>query len=248
MKTVIFCGGKGTRLSEYTTLIPKPMLTIGDKPILHHIMDIYIAQGHNDFILPVGYKKEAIIAYFLSLWEKGLTWTGSNLNEPLEFHSPEFDVTIVDTGLDTQTGGRLKRLEPFLTQPFMLTYGDGLANISLNKFNEDKNIDLYITAVHPPSRFGKLEISSDLRVSEFSEKPSEGYINGGFMFFNSLDIFNYIDSDQANLEKDVLPEYVKAHQVRPVFHSGFWHCIDTKRDLDEISKLYEQEGAIWLRF
>lgn len=248
MKTVILCGGRGTRLSEYTDILPKPMLMIGNKPILHHIMDIYISQGYREFILPVGYKKENIIAYFLSIWKEGVTWAGNNLNEPLEFHNPEFTVTIVDTGLDTQTGGRLKRLSSLLTEPFMLTYGDGLANVNLARIAENCEVDLSITAVHPPSRFGRIEISENSMVSEFYEKPAKtDIINGGFMKFNSLDILDSISSDEDNLEKDILPEYVKTHRVYSVVHLGFWHCIDTKRDLDEINKIYEKEGAVWLK-
>jgi len=251
MKTVIFCGGRGTRLSEYTDIIPKPMLMIGDKPILRHIMDIYISQGFNDFILPVGYKKENIIAHFLSLWEQGITWTGNNLDEPLEFHSPEFTVTIVDTGLDTQTGGRLKRLRPFLSESFMLTYGDGLANIDFRKYNtfNSSKADLIFTAVHPPSRFGKIDISENFRVLDFSEKPIKNeYINGGFIKFNSLDIFDFINSDNDNLEKDVFPNYVRSHNVHSIVHDDFWMCVDTKRDLDELNKIYKEEGAIWLKY
>lgn len=242
MKTVILCGGKGTRLSEYTEQIPKPMLMIGDKPILRHIMDIYIQQGLHEFILPMGYKQEKIREYFMSLPGESRGYSTGTFS----FHCDDFSVVLVDTGYDTQTGGRLKRLSSYLTEPFMMTYGDGLANINFDRY--EFLADTVITAVNPPSRFGTVDIFDNNVINTFSEKPPKGgFINGGFMKLPPR-MLNYIVDDRTNLEKDVLPRFVLEHVALAAKHEGFWFCIDTKRDLDEINRIYEQEGPVWLNF
>lgn len=245
MKTVIMCGGKGTRMSEYSAGTPKPMLEVGNKPILANIMDIYLIQGFNEFVLPVGYRKESILAYFIGLMSpKKFYGNGDFTDITLEYS--DFIVHIVDTGLETQTGGRLARIRHYLTESFMLTYGDGLANVNLHR--DEFLAENVITVVNPPSRFGTVEIMETGEISNFSEKPPEsGYINGGFMLL-SPEILEYIYSDSNNLEKDILPKFIQDHFVLANKHSGFWHCVDTKRDLDEINRIYEEEGAKWLRF
>ena len=231
MKTIILAGGLGTRLAEYTDKIPKPMVTIGNKPILSHIMNFYQSYGFNDFIIAAGYKKEIIVDYYK--------------------HSKEFkNLRIIDTGEDTMTGGRLLRLKTYINkgEDFFMTYGDGLSTVNLNKLKEfhttNKKIAT-VTAVHPPVRFGELEIEGN-EVIKFDEKPQAkaGWINGGFFVLNSK-IFDYIDSDMTLFEKEPMTKLYQDRNLLAYKHDGFWKCMDTLRDKIDLEKLYNTKGQLW---
>ena len=231
MKTIILAGGLGTRLAEYTDKIPKPMVTIGNKPILSHIMNFFQSYGFNDFIIAAGYKKEIIVDYYK--------------------HSKEFkNLRIIDTGKDTMTGGRLLRLKPYINkgEDFFMTYGDGLSTVNLNKLKEfhttNKKIAT-VTAVHPPVRFGELEIEGN-EVIKFDEKPQAkaGWINGGFFVLNSK-IFDYIDSDMTLFEKEPMTKLYQDRSLLAYKHDGFWKCMDTLRDKIDLEKIYNTKGQLW---
>lgn len=232
MKTVILCGGYGTRLSEETTIKPKPMIKIGNKPILEHIMRIYEYYGHNQFILALGYKREYIEKFY------------KNKNKK--------NINLVYTGEDTKTGGRLLRLKGYLKneKTFMLTYGDGVSNINIKKaiqFHNNHGKIATITAVRPPVRFGELKINRN-KVKSFKEKPQvrQGWINGGFFIFNN-EILNFIKNDQTMLEREPLEKLTKAGQLMAFEHKGFWKCMDTMRDKILLNKLWNEGNALWKR-
>ena len=252
MKVIILAGGFGTRLSEYTDVIPKPMVKIGGIPIIWHIMQRYSLYGHEDFYLALGYKSEVIKDYFINY---------NNLNSDLliDFNKRKitslkkskenWKTTLIHTGVNSQTGGRLKRLENFINdEVFMLTYGDGLSNI-----NFDKLLDFHfkhgkiatITAVHPTARFGELILNNDT-VTSFKEKPqmNNGWINGGFFVFNK-EIFSFLDDDQCILEGAPLENLVAEGELMAYKHEGFWQCMDTKRDLDYLNRLWENNKKLW---
>ena len=231
MKTIILAGGLGTRLAEYTDKIPKPMVTIGNKPILSHIMNFFQSYGFNDFIIAAGYKKEIIVDYYK--------------------HSKEFkNLRIIDTGENTMTGGRLLRLKPYINkgEDFFMTYGDGLSTVNLNKLKEfhttNKKIAT-VTAVHPPVRFGELEIEGN-EVIKFDEKPQAkaGWVNGGFFVLNSK-IFDYIDSDMTLFEKEPMTKLYQDRNLLAYKHDGFWKCMDTLRDKIDLEKIYNTKGQLW---
>tara|TARA_B110001450_G_C17593872_1_gene470024 strand:+ start:317 stop:1018 length:702 start_codon:yes stop_codon:yes gene_type:complete len=231
MKTIILAGGYGTRLAEYTDKIPKPMIKIGGKPILSHIMNFYQSYGYNDFIIAVGYKKEIIIDYYKN--------------------SKEFqNLKIIDTGESTMTGGRILRLKSHIdkSENFFMTYGDGLCSINLDdlvKFHKKNNKIATVTAVHPPVRFGELEIDGD-RVVKFEEKPqsSAGWINGGYFVLNS-DVFDYIDNDQTLFEKEPMTKLYQDNNLNAFKYDGFWKCMDTLRDKISLEQILKDEGPIW---
>ena len=230
MKTVILCGGYGTRLSEETTIKPKPMVKIGNKPILEHIMGIYEYYGYNQFILALGYKSEYIKKFY------------KNKNKK--------NINLVYTGKDTKTGGRLLRLKSYLKneKTFMLTYGDGVSNINIKKaiqFHNNHGKIATITAVRPPVRFGELKINRN-KVKSFKEKPQvgQGWINGGFFIFNN-EILNFIKNDQIMLEREPLEKLTKAGQLMAFEHKGFWKCMDTMRDKILLNKLWNKGNALW---
>ena len=227
MKVLILAGGFGTRLSEETDLIPKPLVKIGEKPILWHIMKHYSAFGFNEFVILLGYKGDMIEDYFLN-----------------QHDSFNWNITFLDTGFNTDTGGRIKRAEKIINnKPFLLTYGDGLANIDLNKlisFHESHDGLMTMTSVQLASRFGILEIGDEERVTQFKEKPkeNEAWINGGF-FICEPDILNYIKNDSTTFEKDPLATLTEDGKLFTYRHKGFWKCMDTlrdKRELDELAK------------
>ena len=208
MKVVILAGGFGTRLSEYTDVIPKPMVSIGGKPILWHIMNHYASYGHNDFYIALGYKSEIIKDYFIRYYETNSDFTIDLSNGDIEVHNKSkinWKVTLVNTGLDSMTGGRLKRLKEFIGfETFMLTYGDGLSNVNINSlinFHNSHNKMVTLTSVRPQARFGELKLVDD-KVINFSEKPSmhDGWINGGYFVINPQ-FLDYIDGDDTILEK-----------------------------------------------
>jgi len=230
MKTVILCGGYGTRLSEETTIKPKPMVKIGNKPILEHIMGIYEYYGYNQFILALGYKSEYIKKFY------------KNKNKK--------NINLVYTGKDTKTGGRLLRLKSYLKneKTFMLTYGDGVSNINIKKaiqFHNNHGKIATITAVRPPVRFGELKINRN-KVKSFKEKPQvgQGWINGGFFIFNN-EILNFIKNDETMLEREPLEKLTKTGQLMAFEHKGFWKCMDTMRDKILLNKLWNKGNALW---
>ena len=253
MKVIILAGGFGSRLSEYTEAIPKPMVKIGNKPILFHLMKYYYKFGFKDFIIALGYKSEIIKDYFLNYSALNSSFTINLENNDIEIHDNiklDWKVTLVDTGLNTMTGGRLLRLKDHVgKKDFMLTYGDGLSNIDLSKLiefhNENRKI-VTVSAVRPVARFGELNIESG-SVKSFQEKPqiSDGWINGGFFVMNPK-ILNYIDNDSTILEKEPLEKMVSMNELSAYKHSGFWQCMDTKRDKDRLEEIYNSGSVPWL--
>ena len=226
MKVVILAGGMGTRISEYTKSltkpIPKPMIKVCGKPIIHRIIDHYIKYGHKEFIIALGYKGNSIKKYF----------------RKIKF-SEKIDIKLIDTGLQTMTGGRLKRLKKYLNQTFLMTYGDGLSNVNISKlinFHKLKKKLLTLTAVRPPARFGAIKIVNN-KVKYFKEKSSldEGWINGGF-FVLEPDIFKYIKNDKTYLERAPLEKIASMGKLTAFKHHGFWQCMDTLRDKEILEK------------
>jgi len=252
MKVIILAGGFGTRLSEYTGSIPKPMVSVGGRPILWHIMKTYASFGHKDFYMALGYKAEVIKEYFLHYRSLNADFTvdlSTGDVDPHQIDDIDWNVTLVNTGLETMTGGRIKRLKSFIkNEPFMLTYGDGVANIDIDallKFHKKHGKMVTLSAVRPSARFGDLEFDGD-RISNFQEKPQlhEGWVNGGY-FVCEPNIFDLIDDDTQMFEREPLERVVKAGELMAYKHRGFWHCMDTKRDHDLLESLWVQ-GAPWL--
>ena len=252
MKVVILAGGFGTRLSENTESIPKPMVTVGGKPILWHIMKTYAHFEHKDFYLALGYKAEVIKEYFLNYRSLNADFTVDLASGNIESHQiddTDWKVALVNTGLETMTGGRIKRLKSFIgNEPFLLTYGDGVADINLDdlvKFHKSHGKMVTMTAVRPAARFGDLDFDVD-RVASFQEKPQlhEGWINGGF-FVCEPSVFDFIDNDAQMFEREPLERILDAGELMAYKHNGFWHCMDTKRDRDLLESMWSQ-GAPWV--
>ena len=231
MKVIILAGGFGTRISEESHLTPKPMIEIGGMPILWHIMKIYSKYGINDFVICCGYKGEIIKEFF----EKG--------------NNPSWNVELVDTGLDTMTGGRIKRIEKYVDDTFCLTYGDGLSDVNIHElisFHKEKKSLGTLTAIHPPERFGVLTLS-DYYVTEFNEKHTgeSSWINGGFFVFEP-DLFDYLkDGDSTILEKKPLETLAQQKKLTASKHTGFWHPMDTLRDKTYLENLWNTKNAPW---
>ena len=251
MKVVILAGGLGTRISEESHLKPKPMIEIGEQPILWHIMKLYSAHGYNDFIICLGYKSYAIKQYFADyfLHKSDVSFDLQNNHFTiLNNYSEPWKVTLIDTGIHTMTGGRVKRIQQYIgNEHFMLTYGDGVADINipeLEKFHISHGKIATITAVKPEGRFGMLEICNDC-VNTFHEKPKNGtgWINGGFMVF-SPDIFDYLESDTSVLEGKPFEDIASQGELMAYKHRGFWQCMDTQRDKQRLEELWEA-GAPW---
>ena len=252
MKVLILAGGFGTRLSEYTELIPKPMVTIGGKPILWHIMNTYAKYGHKDFYLALGYKAEVIKEYFLNYSNVNSNFTVDLSNGVITSHQKneiDWKVTLIHTGLDSMTGGRVKRMQDFIgNEPFLLTYGDGLADIDVNKlleFHRSHGKMVTISAFHPGARFGELEINSG-QVKSFQEKPQmgQGWINGGY-FVIEPNFFDLIEDDMTILEQTPLEQAARMGELMAFSHNGFWQCMDTKRDRDLLESLWDSGKAPW---
>jgi glucose-1-phosphate cytidylyltransferase len=252
MKVAILAGGLGTRLSEETTVKPKPMVEIGGKPILWHIMNIYAAYGHKEFVIALGYKGDIIKDYFLNYRYRARSLTINLDSGEVTIHdgsSEDWIVHLLDTGQTTQTGGRIKRLAEFIgKEPFFLTYGDGLSNINLDDllaFHRAHNKLATVTAIRPPARFGQMLLSEG-KVMEFQEKPvaGEGWANGGF-FLLQPEIVNYISDDQTIWERAPMECLATQGQLAAFLHHGFWHAMDTFRDVHILNKLWEEDNAPW---
>ncbi|HYY41297.1 MAG TPA: glucose-1-phosphate cytidylyltransferase [Pyrinomonadaceae bacterium] len=252
MKTVILAGGVGSRISEETAARPKPMIEIGGKPILWHIMKIYSAYGLHDFIICLGYKgyliKEYFANYFLHMSDITFDITRNQMTVHQNFAEP-WRVTLVDTGAETQTGGRLKRVQPYLdaTEPFCFTYGDGLANVNVRElieFHRAEGTLATVTAVAPPGRFGALVVAGK-RVLDFREKPAgDGWINGGF-FVLAPRVLDYIAGDETVWENEPLEQLARAGQLATFSHDGFWQPMDTLRDKNQLEELWRTGQAPW---
>lgn len=253
MKAVILAGGFGTRLSEETTLRPKPMIEIGGKPILWHIMNIYAAHGVNEFIIAAGYKAEVIKEYFLNFYAINNDITIDLSNGKTVIHDgnqPNWKIHIMDTGLYTQTGGRLRRLKKWLENEdvFMFTYGDGVADIDLNKllsFHKSHGKLATVTTVRSPARFGRIGFDGD-SISEFHEKPesAEGWINGGYFILNPK-VIDYIDNDDSIWERTPIERLARDGQLMGYRHYGFWSCMDTLKEKNYLEELWNTDKAPW---
>jgi glucose-1-phosphate cytidylyltransferase len=252
MKAVILAGGWGTRISEETVLRPKPMVEIGGKPILWHILKIYAAGGINDFIICLGYKGYIIKEYFANYFLHTADVTFDITKNKMEIHqnyAEPWRITLVDTGEKTMTGGRLKRVAPYLeNEDFCLTYGDGIADIDIQAliaYHKKQKTLATLTAVQPPGRFGALQIE-DKRVIGFREKPQGdgGWINGGF-FVLSPQVIEYIDKDDTVWEKEPLEYLAQKNQLAAFFHQGFWYAMDTLRDKNYLEELWVSGKAPW---
>ena len=252
MKVVILAGGLGTRLSEETELRPKPMVDIGERPILWHIMKSYATQGFKEFFVALGYKGEVIKRYFLDYHGMSKSVTIDVATGRASFHESEVDdwkVHLMDTGLKTSTGGRVKRLQPWLEDgTFMLTYGDGVSDVDMNQllaFHRKHGKIATLTAVRPPARFGALNFDGDM-VTEFMEKPQigEGWINGGFMCLEPR-IFSYMKDDDDSLEAEVLTRLAKDRELVAFRHDRFWQSMDTLRDVRLLESLWQSGRAPW---
>ena len=253
MKVVILAGGLGSRLQEETAIRPKPMVEIGGKPILWHILNIYSAYGFNEFTLALGYKGEAIKEYFLDFYAHNNDLTVDLVEGKTHVHQgkqPNWKIDLVDTGQNTMTGGRLKRLQPWLgNETFMATYGDGLADIciaDLLAFHRSHGKLATLTAVRPPARFGGLEIEKDGLVTKFVEKPQggEGWINGGF-FVLEPDVLDLIEGDETAFERKPMQELARQGQLMAFQHPGFFQPMDTIRDKNQLEELWQTGKAPW---
>jgi len=253
MKVIILAGGYGTRLSEHTDIIPKPMVNIGGKPILWHIMKSYAHFGHRDFNLALGYKAEVIKEYFLNYRSLNSDFSVNLSNGEVNPHVIEdidWRVTLINTGIDSMTGGRLKRMKSYINnETFMLTYGDGVSNIDIDallKFHKSHGKMVTISAVHPNARFGELQIKEN-KVIAFEEKPqtSQGWINGGY-FVIEPEFFELIEGDATVLEREPLEKAAAAGELMAFHHDGFWQCMDTKRDHDYLEELWQGDNVPWM--
>lgn len=254
MKIVILAGGFGTRISEESHLKPKPMIEIGSRPILWHIMKTYSYYGFNDFVICLGYKGYCIKEYFAHyfLHEADVTFDFSTSNQQVihNHHAEPWKVTLVNTGLNTLTGGRVKRVQRYIgNEPFMLTYGDGVGNVDISKlveFHKSHGKLATVTSVQPSGNFGALELIDDNIVRGFQEKPQGdgGWVNGGF-FVLQPEVFDYIEGDNTIFERDPMENLAKNNQLLAYKHSGFWQPMDTMRHKDNLEDLWQNNKAPW---
>jgi glucose-1-phosphate cytidylyltransferase len=251
-KVVILAGGMGTRLSEQTEVRPKPMVEIGGRPVLWHIMKGYAHHGFHEFVIALGYKGEVIKRYFLDYYAMGGNITCKLNSGDVKVHksdSEDWTVHLVDTGMDVMTGGRVKRLESMLGEgTFLLTYGDGVSDVDVAdvlRFHRSHGKIATLTAVRPPARFGSMTFKGDM-VAEFVEKPQigEGWINGGFMVFEP-GVFKYIEKDATVLEADTLEKLAADGQLAAYKHPKFWQCMDTLRDVKHLETLWQSGKPPW---
>lgn len=255
MKTVILAGGRGTRISEESVVKPKPMIEIGDYPILWHIMKGYSSYGYNDFIICCGYKGYMIKEYFADyyLHNADVTFDFSDDNKMIVHNhiTEPWKVTLVDTGLNSQTGARIKKIQKYVgDDSFMLTYGDGVSDVNIDElvaFHKSHGKIGTMTAIQPGGRFGVLEIGEKMSINNFAEKSKEdgGWINGGFMVFEPQ-IYDYIaEGDEEVFERTPLEKLARDEQLMAYKHDGFWHCMDTMRDKIVLNDLWEKQKAPW---
>lgn len=257
MKVVILAGGLGTRISEESHLKPKPMIEVGDAPILWHIMKYYASYGFDEFIICCGYKGYVIKEYFADyyLHRSDITFDFANNNQMIVHNNvaEPWKVTLVDTGLNTMTGGRLKRVQKYIgNETFMLTYGDGVSDVDLDqlmKFHRENGKYATLTAVQPGGRFGVLEIADNNMIQKFAEKAREdgGWINGGFMVLEPQ-VIDYIEGDNTFFEKEPLEQLAEENQLAAYKHDGFWKCMDTLRDKEALDYLWNNGQAEWKRW
>jgi len=253
MRVIILAGGFGTRLSENPDSIPKPMVTVGGKPIIWHIMKTYSHFGYKEFYLALGYKEEIIKEYFLHYRTLSADFTidlSSGITKPHQTdNNTDWRVTLVNTGLNSMTGGRVKHMQSFIgNEPFMLTYGDGVANIDIDallKFHKNHGKMVTVTAVRPGARFGELELEEQ-RVVSFQEKPqtTQGWINGGY-FVIEPEFFDLISNDMTILEREPLVKAAEMGELMAYHHDGYWQCMDTKRDREHLEDLWSNNKAPW---
>ncbi len=249
MKVLILAGGFGTRISEETVVKPKPMVEIGGKPILWHIMKIYSHYGYNDFVILAGYKGYMIKEYFHNYFLHNSDVTFDLANNAMEIHrnkAEKWKVTILDTGQDTLTGGRIRRAKEYIHgEPFLLTYGDGVSNVSIDHlvdFHKNHGGLITLTGIQPEGRFGALELGNNDQILKFAEKPKGdgSWINGGF-FVCQPEVMDYIDGDQTIFEREPLERLANEGQLYTFKHAGFWKCMDTLRDKNQLNEMWEND-------
>ncbi len=253
MKVGILAGGYGTRLAEETEIKPKPLVEIGSKPILWHIMKSYSHYGHKDFFIALGYKGEMIKKYFIDYsglqGNISIDMTSGQVQRSNHPHKEDWNVHLIETGLKTNTGGRIKRFQPFMgNETFMLTWGDGVSDVNLDellKFHKSHGKLATLTTVRPPARYGHLEFNGD-RVMEFSEKPQtgEGWINGAY-FILEPEVFDYIEGDHTQFEKEPLEGLARDGQLMAYRHTSFWQCMDTLREKHILENYWQSGTAPW---
>lgn len=255
MKVVILAGGLGTRISEESHLKPKPMIEIGGMPILWHIMKLYSYYGYNDFIICAGYKQYVIKEYFANyfLHKSDITFDFSSGDHEVIIHdnfTEPWKVTVVDTGMETMTGGRVKRVKKYLEDsPFMVTYGDGVANVEINKllaFHKEHGKLMTLTGILPEGRFGVMDFDGNSNVLAFREKSKTdtGWINGGFLVCNP-EVLDYIEGDDIMLEREPMEKLALEGKLACYKHNGFWQCMDTLRDKEKLERLWNENSAPW---
>jgi len=252
MKAVILAGGRGTRLTEETILKPKPLVEASGKPLIWHVMQNYSRHGYSEFIILSGYKGHQIREYFANFWlhQSDLTFDLSTPNQEIhKLRGLPWKVTVLDTGADTNTGGRIARLKDLLDEDFLLTYGDGISDINISKLVDQHKLHdnvVTLTAVQPPARFGALNLKNDLVIG-FEEKPTGdgAWVNGGF-FVVTPKIFDYLKDDSTSLEIDVLPQIANKHKLGAFKHNGYWQPVDTIRDLQRLEEAIADGALPWI--
>ncbi len=253
MKVLILAGGYGTRLSEQTDSIPKPMVNIGGRPIIWHIMKIYSHFGFNEFVILLGYKGNVIKEFFANYYLHHSNVTFDMTNNQMQIHtntSEPWKVTLLETGMDTQTGGRIKRAAPYIeNDTFMVTYGDGVADVNLAelfKFHKNHGKSITLTSVQPDERYGLIQMSPEGRVDSFMEKPKDdrSWINGGF-FVCEPSVLDYIENDETIFERSPLENLARNGELFAYKHLGFWRAMDTLRDERYLNKLWDENNAKW---
>ena len=254
MKVILLAGGLGTRISEYSETLPKPMVRIGEKPILWHIMKTYAHFGHKDFYIALGYKAEVIKEFFLHYRTMNADFTvdlGTGVVNSHQLDEVDWKVTLVNTGQHSMTGGRVKRMKPYISnETCLMTYGDGVLDVDLDQliaFHQNHGKMVTVTAVHPGARFGELEMRED-QVTFFQEKPQtgQGWINGGY-FVLEPEFFDLIEEDQTILEREPLERAAQMGELMAFRHNGFWQCMDTKRDHTNLEEFWRSGKAPWKR-